>query len=160
MRLVLGSYQGNLSNCGETLQLTDSQQQVIFTLRYDVGEAWPQAADGEGAALQLKDLEAGLNLNDQNNWTAGGSSGTIDLISRYLVVPILTDSQMQLKFSRRLALDAELTAVLEGSADLVTWQTQPWQVNSIELEKDSENVTLSLSVLEPAIRFVRLRIKQ
>ncbi|MCO6045237.1 lamin tail domain-containing protein [Aeoliella sp. ICT_H6.2] len=82
---VAGSFEGNLSNAGETLTLVDSQGRTIQSFAFHDGddngeEAWPIAPDGEGATLVVVDVLG--DYSDGANWMASsvinGTPGTAD----------------------------------------------------------------------------------
>ncbi|MCS1411281.1 MAG: hypothetical protein M2R45_04479 [Verrucomicrobia subdivision 3 bacterium] len=59
-----------LSNSGERITLLDTSTQVISSLTYDDRTPWPTLTDGQGYALALRKLKAGLDLNQAANWLA------------------------------------------------------------------------------------------
>jgi len=63
-----GEFTRNLSNGGEQLLLLDVFGNVIDEVTYDDSDPWPEAADGDGAYLQLNDLLA--DNNNPLNWSA------------------------------------------------------------------------------------------
>ncbi len=74
---VVGGYNGRLSNGGETIELVDANDRLIFSFSYNDGNDWPAEADGEGRSLEVIDVNA--SVNDASNWqasaTADGSPG-------------------------------------------------------------------------------------
>ncbi|QDU56982.1 lamin tail domain-containing protein [Aeoliella mucimassa] len=80
---IAGTFDGNLSNGGETLTLRDAQGGTIQSFAYQDGndpgeEAWPTAADGDGPSLVV--LDTAGDYSDGANWmassTADGSPGS------------------------------------------------------------------------------------
>ena len=69
--VVIGDYEGNLDNGGETISLKmpigSNVWQTVNKVRYDDGSAWPIGADGTGAALQLIDVNA--DNSRAGNWS-------------------------------------------------------------------------------------------
>lgn len=63
-----GRYGRNLSNKSEYLVLVDGWGNVIDEVRYFDSDPWPWEADGEGAFLQLIDLDLDNSLAE--NWAA------------------------------------------------------------------------------------------
>jgi hypothetical protein len=63
-----GEFTRSLSNSSERLLLLDAFGNVIDDVTYDDGAPWPEAADGDGAFLQLNDFTA--DNNDPTNWSA------------------------------------------------------------------------------------------
>ena len=66
-----GQFNRNLSNKSEYLVLVDAWGNVIDEVRYFDDDPWPWEADGEGAFLQLIDLDLDNSLPE--SWTAGYS---------------------------------------------------------------------------------------
>ncbi|MBK7191574.1 MAG: lamin tail domain-containing protein [Myxococcales bacterium] len=55
---VVGDYAGSLADGGDHLVLRDACGNPVDQVRYHDGGAWPAAADGGGASLELRDLRA------------------------------------------------------------------------------------------------------
>jgi hypothetical protein len=55
---VLGNYSGSLSRSGESLELLDPSGNPADEVRYYDGKPWPDAADGGGSSLELRDPNA------------------------------------------------------------------------------------------------------
>ncbi|HEX6962567.1 MAG TPA: lamin tail domain-containing protein, partial [Lacipirellula sp.] len=53
--LILGSWSGGASNSGELIELRSSTGSVIMALNYTDMDPWSEAADGDGATLELID---------------------------------------------------------------------------------------------------------
>lgn len=180
--LVIGSYQGKLSNGGETLSLVDAKDEVILTFTYKDGDKWPQAADGEGPPLQLKVVSAETDLNDPESWGAGdgsafdawlgerGSNETFGAtpytyLAAYYLGADLGEARLDVSasgftFPRRRDLEG-LKGVLEVSSDLKVWKV----LEVPEEQKlphasvaELENVTVSLPSGTSG-QFVRLKIR-
>ena len=67
--IPFGQYTRNLSNKSENLVLVDAWGNVIDEVCYQDAEPWPWEADGEGAYLQLIDLDLDNSLPE--SWTVG-----------------------------------------------------------------------------------------
>ena len=65
----LGQYTRNLSNKSENLVLADAWGNVIDEVCYQDSDPWPWEADGEGAYLELIDLDLDNSLPE--SWTVG-----------------------------------------------------------------------------------------
>lgn len=50
---IAGSYVGNLSNGGETIEVRDSSSALLLNWTYSDSDPWPRSADGQGSSLQL-----------------------------------------------------------------------------------------------------------
>ena len=68
-RVPFGQYQHKLSNKSENLVLVDAWGNVIDEVHYYDSDPWPWEADGEGAFLQLIDLDLDNSLPE--SWTVG-----------------------------------------------------------------------------------------
>jgi len=79
--LVVGQYQGNLSNAGERVKLDDPLGRTILNFRYS--DAWYPSTDGDGFSLELIDPWATdpNEYADPNQWrpsaAPGGSPGLL-----------------------------------------------------------------------------------
>ena len=75
---VLGPYDGQLSNGGEQLHLTDPNGGTIRLFAYQDAPPWPGRPDGKGSSLEL--IDPAGNYDDSENWRAsidyGGSPST------------------------------------------------------------------------------------
>jgi hypothetical protein len=65
---VAGHFRGTLSNGGERLELRDRSGQWVTMVDYSDGGAWPHAADGQGASLEI--LDPAGDPCDPANWIA------------------------------------------------------------------------------------------
>jgi hypothetical protein len=86
---------GALRNDGEKIVLKDADDDTIQEFTYDDANGWPEAADGDGKTLEVKDVEG--NYNDPGNWDPsdewGGTPGTgtdqtvaaVDYLMAYVV---------------------------------------------------------------------------
>ena len=79
---LLGTiFGGQLSNGGEELHLTDSNNATILRFTYQDTSSWPGRADGNGSSLEL--LSHAGDYSDGANWrnsiSYGGSPGTAGL---------------------------------------------------------------------------------
>lgn len=64
-----GQFSRNLSNKSENLVLADAWGNIIDQVHYYDSDPWPWEADGEGAYLELIDLDLDNSLPE--NWTVG-----------------------------------------------------------------------------------------
>ena len=55
---LLGQFSGSLSRTSEYILLRDANRNPVDELRYFDGGRWPEAADGGGSTLELRDLDA------------------------------------------------------------------------------------------------------
>ena len=79
--VILGQYDGKLSNGGERLVLVDAAGRTVFDFEYGDDDPWPVRADGSGATLDLLDPPAtppdeyGKYYRWRGSTEAGGSPG-------------------------------------------------------------------------------------
>jgi hypothetical protein len=69
---VIGQFTGNLNNTGEDVDLMMGTGSVIFTVSYGDSDPWPEAADGLGATLELKNSNVAKDA--QSKWYSWRSS--------------------------------------------------------------------------------------
>jgi len=84
---IASTYDGNFSNGGENVEISDTWNGVVVGFTYNDDSSWPQATDGAGHSLvpknfwSMEDQQAGI-LNDPENWRASshmnGSPGSED----------------------------------------------------------------------------------
>jgi hypothetical protein len=65
-------YTGSLSNAGETITLTSSTNEVIFSFMYSDKAPWPEAADGDGYSLVSASRNPVGDPNLSDYWIASG----------------------------------------------------------------------------------------
>jgi hypothetical protein len=74
---IAGEFSGRLNNNDGYLKLEDAAQNPVDELHYYDGGRWPDAADGDGSSLELRDPDAdnsvaeswaASNENDQSTW--------------------------------------------------------------------------------------------
>lgn len=70
---VAGAYEGNLSNSGERLLITSDTRGVVKDFDYSDTAPWPEAADGDGFALELSNPFANPALGEAANWRASAT---------------------------------------------------------------------------------------
>ncbi len=70
---LLGEFNGGLSRKGERLLLRDGNKNPADEVRYFDSGRWPQAADGGGSSLELRDLHADNAVGE--SWAASDESG-------------------------------------------------------------------------------------
>ena len=65
--LVLGPFDGQLSNGGEEIQLLNNSGRLMNRVRYDDNGEWPVAADGSGASVAK--IDPGRESETPSHWT-------------------------------------------------------------------------------------------
>ena len=70
----IGDLDFKFKNSGEVIRLFDQSGILIDSVKYDDKEPWPEAADGDGATLEL--IHPDLNNDIAANWAALGRLGT------------------------------------------------------------------------------------
>ena len=98
---VAGEYSGGLSNSGERIALSDSND-VILEFYYGVSDPWPPTALDEGRSLQL--ISDGADPSLPESWRAssniGGSPGQVSISGPLLVERVYIDAgQLHLVFN-------------------------------------------------------------
>jgi len=89
---VLGEWSGGASNSGETIELRNALDNVVMALSYAEASPWSEAADGDGATLELIDPfdTPAAELGKWYRWRAGaafgGSPGAAGLPPRGVVI--------------------------------------------------------------------------
>jgi hypothetical protein len=78
-----GVYSGQLSNNGETIEITDlASDEIIISQTYGDNSAWPGEADGAGYSLVPINPSPGKNMTNASDWRGssaiGGSPGKDD----------------------------------------------------------------------------------
>ena len=71
---IAGPMGFSLSNAGETIQVLDWQQNVVYEVSYSDDAPWPATADGDGYTCELLSITG--NPSDGNNWFAGCYGGS------------------------------------------------------------------------------------
>jgi hypothetical protein len=64
-----GNFQGNFSNAGEEVLLTNSSGDNIIRFTYDDSSPWPSEADGEGFSLSSKEINPSGDPENYSYWT-------------------------------------------------------------------------------------------
>ena len=67
--LPSGNFQGNFSNTGEEVLLSDPKGAEIFNFVYDDSSPWPWEADGGGFSLSSKEINPSGSPVDYSYWT-------------------------------------------------------------------------------------------
>ena len=70
---IVGEYSGNLANGGERIRLLDAAGNTADEVRYYDGYPWPEAADGNGSSLELRDTDA--DNATPSAWAASDEAG-------------------------------------------------------------------------------------
>ncbi len=75
-----GAYSGALSNGGETVSLSDPDDNMFLSITYNDGFPWPAGADGQGFSLVIIDPQVnGGALNWRASGELGGSPAESDI---------------------------------------------------------------------------------
>ena len=143
-----------LDNDGETLAITDANDDQVLSFTYNDAGAWPDEADGNNYSLVF----SGGNVDLGNSWrpssSVTGNPGVNDstpfiggsLLDYALVEePILTPSETGSAFSFSTHLTADdATYTVEYSADLMIWQ--PADLSGITQQIGSTNTSDSTRI--------------
>ncbi len=69
---ILGDFSGKLSHNGDTIVLDDAEDNPACSLTYFPGGRWPEAADGGGSSLELRNPQA--DISNAGAWAASDES--------------------------------------------------------------------------------------
>ncbi|MCH8922437.1 MAG: lamin tail domain-containing protein, partial [Planctomycetes bacterium] len=155
--IVVGPYDGSLENNGESITLRkpgepepDGSVPMILVdrIRYNNQQPWPPGADGDGPALQRREIDQ--YGNDPINWTLSFPGGTP---GDFAVPPQVTEvlvrgSDWSDEFLARLAAEGAGEggfSIRGGAAQL---QTLPWQNIDQLIVRFSEEVNVFQSDLK------------
>ena len=122
---LAGSYEGQLDNRGEDVDLIDATGDIISSINYGDNDPWPTQADGLGASLELAQT-TGLSTQEQGKWynwqgstEYGGTPGTAGSGPFGVVInEVLTNTQGQ---PGDLDDAIELLNTTTSSVDLTGW---------------------------------------
>ncbi|MDB4387530.1 CotH kinase family protein, partial [Akkermansiaceae bacterium] len=183
---AFGPFAGGLSNNTATVELRSGDDSLLFSVTYDDNNGWPDAADGDGYSLILRDS---ATPNDPNSWriSAGinGNPGTSDsepFISGDLLTKVLRDGSgnyvkpgvtiqtfddgtgpqefLYLNLQRYLPVDNAVIDVQHAS------ELEGWLESDIELVSSSplgdgtvvESYRLTLPISSDQTHFMRVRV--
>jgi hypothetical protein len=63
-----GDFSGKLDNAGETIGISDTQDNPTLSVTYGTSNNWPAEANGTGRSIEA--IDPGKDLNDPANWRA------------------------------------------------------------------------------------------
>ncbi|MBN1421149.1 MAG: lamin tail domain-containing protein [Planctomycetes bacterium] len=79
---IVGAYDGQLSNAGETVSLLDEENRLLLSIPYEDMRPWPEVADGEGHSIVPVDPRGDGDPAQPDAWRASkdidGSPGRDD----------------------------------------------------------------------------------
>ncbi|MCK4998972.1 MAG: lamin tail domain-containing protein, partial [Anaerohalosphaera sp.] len=79
---VLGPFAGKLNNNGERIELSNANDEIIISIRYNDSRPWPSTTDGTGHTLILS--KPGFDPEEGSSWSAstyiGGTPGKADIV--------------------------------------------------------------------------------
>lgn len=137
--LVVGGWEGRLSNSGETLELADAQGQVVQSIRYaDEGDwavrepgpidyghrglVWSSPADGGGASIEL--VNPAIDNSWGQNWLAsailGGTPGRVNSVHSTNTPPFIQEVRHFPAVPKSTQTISITALVIDESADPVT----------------------------------------
>ena len=67
---IIGEFKGNLENGGERIEMKWEDGSIIRNFTYNDKTPWPEAADGEGYSLVLKNPSSNLDHSIPENWAS------------------------------------------------------------------------------------------
>ena len=101
---VLGPYEGQLANEGDTIELRDRNERLMDQLAYGDSQPWPDAADGSGVSLAK--IDPRTTSDDADHWSSsvfvGGTPGQTNFPTpetALTVQPLITEDDVWARFS-------------------------------------------------------------
>jgi hypothetical protein len=91
--LPSGNYQGNFSNTGEEILLSDPEGSEILDFNYDDSSPWPSEADGQGFSLSSSVINPTGSPGDYSYWTLSVVKDGTPFADNVLAVPEPPDSR-------------------------------------------------------------------
>ena len=76
---IAGQWNGSLSRKGERLRLIDASKNPVDEVRFYDGGRWPEAADGGGSSLELRDPDSDNSTPEA--WAGSLKSGAWQTIT-------------------------------------------------------------------------------
>ncbi|MBR3710025.1 MAG: CotH kinase family protein [Bacteroidales bacterium] len=138
-----GQFSRNLSNKSENLVLVDAWGNVIDQVHYYDSDPWPWEADGEGAYLELIDLDLDNSLPE--NWTVGYDVTTIpetEVSDGFRVFPNPTHGVITLETRRATSLPYRISNMLGQILMTGTIHGEMQQVNVSRLPSGMYSLTI------------------
>ncbi len=146
---VVGGWSGQLSNSGETVELSDGAANVIDSVRYSdegdwadrrpglpdrghTGWRWEALADGEGPSLELR--ATALSNDHGQNWHAstpvGGTPGAANSVATTDSAPIILDVAHRPAVPRPGDAVTVGATVMDELADATLAVTLRWRIST------------------------------
>ena len=135
--IILGDFQGSLSNNGENIKVDDPQGSTILEFTYNDNDPWPVRADGNGASLQLIDASStpvdqfGKFYHWQGSTEFGGSPGVPGTASLGVVInevlartdpPVVESDSIELHNTTSVEVDIGGWYLSDSSANYLKYQ--------------------------------------
>ncbi len=162
--LVAGTFQNGtaLANGGETLTISDANDEVILGVNYNDNAPWPGSSDGGGRSL----VHTGGDLADPLNWRPSvanngspGSSDSLPFEGGSLVEYVLggrpSIDGLLFTFVVKLGAD-EASIMVQHSDDLKNWNTISPAILSQELTPDGLGRKITVELPEGSSGFGRV----
>jgi hypothetical protein len=154
---VLGPWEGELADGGETIRLVDLLGNPIDEVPYLDGGAWPDLADGGGSSLELLDPFADNSV--ASAWAASDETmkSSWEEISFSISYPRQTESEFQIRMldGGECLLD-EIRCVRSGTNYVVNGgfetNTAPWRIEGNHIR--SHRTTMDAFVGNASLRVV------
>ncbi len=170
--IIAGSFQKDtgLSDKGERLTLSDANGVVIFTVRYDDEDDWPEEPDGDGQSL----VYAGGNSGSAHSWRpssaingnpgnsdstpfTGGSLLAYALAGEPTLIPTALGSTFN--YVTNLTADNALIQV-QQSSDLETWKDVDLNTQTQVLNALAGTRTFTVTLPQGTTGFARVTVVQ
>ncbi|MDA7881736.1 CotH kinase family protein [Akkermansiaceae bacterium] len=162
--LIAGTFQNAtaLANGGETLTISDANDEMILTVTYNDAAPWPKSSDGGGRSLVF----SGGDETDPLNWRPSiadngnpGSSDSLPLGGESLIDYALSGTPgfegNLFTYSLKLGAD-EVSASVQHSADLNNWLPISTAILSQKLSSDGLSRLITVEIPEEVRGFGRV----
>lgn len=165
--LIAGTFQNStaLTNGGETLTISDANDEVIISVTYSDDAPWPKSSDGGGRSLVFTGGDETDPLNWRPSVANAGNPGTSDSLpfgGGSLVDYALSGTPgfegNLFTFSVKLGAD-EVSIMSEHSTDLENWLPISTAILSQELSPDSLSRLITVEMPEGARGFGRVLLE-
>ncbi|MGJ8695484.1 MAG: lamin tail domain-containing protein [Verrucomicrobiaceae bacterium] len=168
--IIAGEFQGDtaLSDKGERLTISNADNEVVLSFRYEDKDGWPEEADGNGYSLVYAGGNAALVQNWRPSVAVGGNPGASDStpftggdLTEYAVAVPLEFVQgangLALTFSTNLTAD-DAVVELSVSSNLFDWE--PVSAELLSSQVNGNQRVFALDVVQDGVGFARLWVRE
>ena len=166
--IIAGSFQGGtaLNNGGETLTISDIENNPLFSVRYRDDAPWPTEADTLDHSLVFTGGDPSLAQNWRASSTPGGNPGTTDsipftggnILDYALISSAISADHTQLIWTSHLGAD-EATFQPQYSSDLENWSDFPNSILDQTIDPGAGTRTFSITLPQGVTGFGRVHVQ-